>query len=180
VAHQFIGLEMGVAFAAKVGAIDEEGAQGLLSQGWDTFVTLAKDHAKTLQEERPTRVFIGALHEALVSGRAWLADRSDGKVASGASGPGAVKIGWVDREGIYLLPDTAFALAADRLRHRGGVAVSERSLRSMLLKDNLLLRGEEERLTTKKRCEGTSTSVLWLCRDALGELPGPSFGRERS
>jgi hypothetical protein len=173
VAHMFIGFEMGIAFAVKVGAIGEERAQELLSQGWITFVALAKDHAKILQEERPTRVFIGALQEALVSGRAWLADRSTGKVSSGSSGQGAEKIGWVDGEGIYLLPDTAFAFATERLRYRGGVALSERALRTMLHKDNLLLRGDEERLTTKKRCEGTSTSVLWLRRDALGELPGP-------
>ena len=124
VAHLHIGLEFGVTFARAKGALDHAKAEEILACGWEVFVGLAREHGRTLSEERPTRVFLQALEEAFASERAWLADRATGKVSVGTSGPGSQKLGWIDDEGIYLLPETAFAFAPDRLRHRGGVTVS--------------------------------------------------------
>src|SRR5262249_28109664 len=123
VAHLHIGLEMGVAYAVKIGAMDETRAKAVLSKGWEVLMGLAQEHARVLQEERPTRVFIQALREALDSGRAWLADRLTGNAAAGVSRPGSEKFGWVDDKGIYLLPNTAYALASEKLRHRGGICI---------------------------------------------------------
>ena len=95
-------------------------------------------------------------------------------MAAGTKATSSRKLGWVDTEGIYLLPDTAYEFASERLRHRGGVSLSERALKKMLEKDGVLIRKEEGRLESKPRCEGKTTRVLWLRPDALGELPSPN------
>lgn len=171
VAHLYLGFEMGIAFAVQINAIEEGPAQELLRKAWKVFMDLAHEHATLLQDERPVPVFIQALQEGLASGRAWLADRTTGDLAAGTMSPGTEKLGWVDPEGIYLLPSTAYAFVSERLRHRNGMNLGERALRGMLLKDGLLLRESEDRLLSKPRCEGKPTWILWLRPDALGELP---------
>jgi hypothetical protein len=166
VAHLHLGLEMGVGFALNSDAINEDRAKELLSQGWDIFMELAQEHGKVLREERPSKVFLNAIQEALASGRAYLADR-EGGFGDHCSGE---KIGWKDQDGIYLLPDVAFGLVSKLLQHRGGLSLTDRALREMLAKDGLLLRKDRNRQTSMFRCEGKSIRVLWLRPDALGDL----------
>jgi hypothetical protein len=179
VAHLHLGVEWGVAFLLEQKALDDAGAGKILKEAWDVFMELAEEHARTIGDERPSLRFLAALTEALVGGRAWLADRETGKVVAGTSGSGCQKLGWVDKDGVYLLPGIAYEFAAERLRNRSGLVINERALRKMIEKDGLLLHEANQRLTSKPRCEGTPTRVLWLKRDALGELPGPSTRRTK-
>lgn len=169
VAHLHIGLELGIGFAVQVGALDETRAAELLAQGWEVFLDLARAHAVTLGEERPARLFLGTVAEGIAAGRCWLAHRKTGNSAAGADN--GQKIGWVDAEGVYVLPETAYEFVSDHLRHRAGLGLPARALWEQLRKDGLLKATEDRHLTCKPRCEGTPTRVLWLVPDALGELP---------
>jgi hypothetical protein len=175
VAHLYLGLELGIGFAVRVGALDEHDAVRHLSTGWGVLMDLARAHGKALGEERPTQAFLGAIGEALASGTAWLADRKTGAVAAGMDASSTRKLGWTDTEGIYLLPSLSFEFANDRLRYRGGVHLSERALHGMLAQEGYILRepSEPDRLTPNRWCEGASRRVLWLKLGALGDLPAP-------
>jgi hypothetical protein len=179
VAHLYLGLDLGLRFAVHVGVLDNPAARVHLEAGWKAFLDLAAEHGRLIGDERPTQAFIGALGEALATGQAWLADRLTGTAAAGESGPASRKLGWLDQEGIYLLPATAFEFASGRLTYRGGVHVSERALHQMLEQEGLLRRNESEpdRLVTNKWCEGGTKRVLNLRRDSLGDLPTPK-GRQ--
>jgi hypothetical protein len=173
VAHLHLGFEMGIAFALESEAMNEQEAEGLLRTAWDIFMDLAKEHAKVILDERPARRFILAIQEALAGGRGWLADRETGEVVAGVAGPGSQKLGWRDERGIYLIPGITYEFAAERLRNRNGLLITERSLRAMLETDGFLLRDSKDHFTSKPRCEGTPTWVLWVKPDALGDLPAP-------
>ena len=171
VAHLFIGLEFGVGYAEAIGALDPVHAQEILRTGWATLMGLAGAHAKVLVEERPTKLFLRAIKEGIASEKCWVADRTTGSAEMGENKPGSDKLGWMDNEGVYLLPSVAHAFTSDHLRHRGGVVLGERALRQMLLRDGVLLRKHEDRLDTKVRCEGKSIWVLWLRPDAITDEP---------
>ena len=166
VAQLYIGLEFGVGFAVSTKAINEAESKEILSRGWDVFMDLAQEHGRVLREERPTKIFLQAIQEALASGRAFLADRETGHSVMG--GMGTEKIGWRDDAGIYLLPTTAYGLVSRLLQHRGGLTLTERALRAMLWEDGIILKKAEDRHTHKVRCEGKPVHVLWLRPDALG------------
>jgi hypothetical protein len=171
VAHLFLGLELGIGFALELQVVDESTAAQHLKTGWDVFMALAREHGRLIGEERPTQAFLGAITEALAAGKAWLADRQKGHVVVGEANPGAEKLGWVDRDGIYLLPAVSFAFASSRLSYHGGIHLTERALHQLLAQEGHLVReaSEPERLVVNRRCQGKVHRVLWLKPDALGE-----------
>ena len=171
VAHLFLGLEVGIEFALRVGSLDEASATHHLKTGWEALLGLVRAHGKMIGDERPTQAFLEAIIEGLAADKAWLAHRQTGEVAAGVQEIGSEKLGWSDAEGIYLLPVTAFNFAARQLSQRGGLHVSERALRQMLRDDGYLLRDPSElnRLASKRWCEGKTQRVLWLTPGALGD-----------
>jgi hypothetical protein len=174
VAHLFLGLELGIAFAVHVGTLDRVTAARHLDIGFTALKELADEHGRTIVDERPTQAFLGAIAEALAAGRVWLADRSTGMKICGRDDAGCEKVGWIDADGIYLLPVTSYRLAATRLDHRGGVQISERALHKALEDERLLLRdpSEPNRLAVNRWCEGGTKRVLWLRSGALGDQDG--------
>jgi hypothetical protein len=180
VAHLFLGLELGIGFALALQVLDEEAAARHLKTGWDVFMQLAREHGRLIGEERPTQAFLAAITEALAAGKAWLADRHTGHLVMGEAAPNAEKLGWVDRDGIYLLPAVSFAFASGRLSYRGGIQLTERDLYQRLEQEGYLVRApsEPERRVVKRRCQGTGLRVLWLKRGALGEGSAPSRASE--
>ena len=174
VAHLYIGLELGITYARELEALDEDGAKEILRRGRETLMQLASEQDRVIFEERPTQAFLQVIGEGLAGGCCWLAKRKSGIVASGVKGTRSEKLGWVDEEGIYLIPGIAHSFINDRLQYRGGMLLGDRALRKMLQKDDILITKESNRLESKARCEGTSQRVLWLRPDALGDLPPAS------
>lgn len=176
VAHLALGLELGLAFAVVVGAIEEAEAKQHFERGWKALCELAREHGRVIGEERPVTAFLATIAEALAQGRAWLADRGTGRLVSGDAGVGSEKIGWADDEGIYLLPAASYKFAAGRLEYRGGLQVSERALHKLLEEEGHLLRSpsESDRLTPKRWCEGSDHRILWLRPKAIALPPAKS------
>jgi hypothetical protein len=170
VAHLFLGLELGIGFALELEVLDESTATQHLKAGWEVFMELAREHGRLIGDERPTQAFLAAITEALAVGRAWLADRQNGHAVMGEANPGAEKLGWIDEDGIYLVPAVSFAFASSRLSYRGGIHLGELALRQLLEQEGYLVRdaSEPERLIVNRRCEHKTLRVLWLKRNALG------------
>jgi hypothetical protein len=171
VANLYIGLELALSFAVQVDATTEGEAKQRLQTGWTALMELAREHGRHLADEKPSRLFLEAIAEGLAAGRAWLARRDSGELAVGRDIPGSEKLGWIDELGIYLLPGVAYAFTADRLRHRGGFVIGERALKEHLQRDGVLLGEGKDRFDTVKWCEKRSQRILWLHREALGDLP---------
>jgi hypothetical protein len=171
VAHLQLGIEWGIAFALRMGVITESEARSHIETGLQVLTELASAQAKTLVEESVTQLFVNTLREGLMNGRAWLASRESDELTIGSDLSGSQKIGWVDEEGVYLLPGTTFKFVTDRLNYRGGLHITEQALKDALNREDLLLHNPSEyrRTDTKKRCAGVVQRVLWLRPDVLGD-----------
>ena len=175
ISHIYLGLDMGMEFAAKVDAITEKEADAHRESGLKVLIELARQHGKSLLDDRPVQAFLSALKEGLSSGKAWLADRGTGKVVMvGDDKPGSEKLGWIDNDGVCVLPKIAFKFATRNLDYKGGITISEQQLKQMLAQDGHICQNESEkgRLEANKWCEGRCQRVLWLGKYSLGGTKG--------
>src|SRR5437870_4965747 len=97
--------------------------------------------------------------------------------------PKGERVGWVDGEDLYLLPDAAYA-AVQRLGQEIGdrIALTPQVLRKRLKERGILLTCETQRrmLTVRRTLEGQRREVLHLHRDALcasTDAPGSDDAR---
>jgi hypothetical protein len=117
--------------------------------------------------ERYAEVFLRTLAELVASGQVFLARRTTDTPATVPEelARHGTKVGWVDEDGVYLLPGVGFA-AVDRAT-RGGFPLTERALWKMLAEDGHLAARDAGHFTTKARCAGAVRRVLRLKPGAL-------------
>ncbi len=175
VAHIYLGFEMGLHFAQRIGALDSAKVEALCQEGWQVFMALARAHARTLTDERPTKVFLETLEEALSLGEAHLADRTTGVVVIGK--PGTPLLGWVDEDHVYLVPGAAYGFVAQRVRPHGRFPLNRKALTTMMAADGVIQRAEKDRHTFQVRISGHKNKVrVWCLGSADLGLPGISAG----
>lgn len=179
VVHLFLGAELGLRYAVEIGVLDQEKAEEIERQAWDILLTLAREHAKTLEEEKPALKFLQTLDAIFAQGKGHLVDRQTGDKptmahrfgwtyietgdAQGEYKRNGELLGWADTEGIYLIPEAAWRAVNEYLRPSGGFPVRERTLRDMLVREGVLIKDEKTGKTTQViRAEGTSRRVLCL------------------
>jgi hypothetical protein len=134
----------------------------------------------------PAQRFVELLRGAIASGRAHLASPKGGKpeVDEGAWGwrrngygtneAQGARVGWLDRDGIWLEPDAAYA-AVQRLGQDVGdrLAVTPQTLRKRLRERGLLHTVDEVRqtLTVRRSFEDQRREVLHLAAAVLSPPP---------
>lgn len=181
VAHLHLGTELGLQFAMETGVIGQAQAEEIAQQTWNTLLALAHEHAGTLEEEKPAFKFLQILNTIFLQGKGHLVDRHNGDRPPKAwmfgwgyieteNGEGAFLrrgdlLGWADTEGLYLIPEAVWRSINDYVRSSGGFPVRERTLREMLARENILVRGENGRTTRSLRIEGVKRRVIHLDRD---------------
>jgi hypothetical protein len=172
VAHLYVGLEQLMNFAQSIGALTEREVFHHLDVGLKALVDLSSKQSETIIEDRPTRIFIRTILEALATGECFLADRrTDVKLLNYVTS-NSKKIGWADEAGVYLLPSASFELANERIRSRGGLHTTETELKNALKSEGYLKHtpSEKGRTEAKRRCPGHTGRVLWFSRDLFAEL----------
>ncbi|MGQ9713063.1 MAG: hypothetical protein ACUVRC_10520 [Desulfotomaculales bacterium] len=175
VAHLYLGSESGVAYALHLGVLDRKRADGILRDTWEALLRLAREHARNLEEERPTLKFLQTLDAIFAQGKGHLLDRTTGDKPPLAhrfgwtigDGEEIVRrngdlLGWADHEGIYLIPEAAWRAVNEYLKAAGGFPVRERTLRDMLVREGMLEAGEDGRTVRKVRVEGIPRRVMHL------------------
>lgn len=179
VAHLYLGAEFGLRYAVETGALSESESEAIAQKAWDVLLALAREHAKTLEEERPVLKFLHTLDAIFTQGRGHLLDRQTGGAPVLAHrfgwtpvglGDGEADyqksgelLGWADKDGIYLIPEAVWRAVNEYLRPSGGFPVRERTLRDMLAREGVLIKDEKtNKSTTVIRAEGTSRRVLHL------------------
>jgi len=177
VAHLMLGIEIFTNFAADVKALTPQEVNYLREQAWEVLLRLAKEQALKMQDERPTRRFVTALHQLISSGQLILLHRefkhaTDLDVLQGGTGTFA---GWYDDEGLYLLPDVAWTAVSELLRADGGLGLGKAAVFDMLVKEGLAV-PQNSRTTRVIKVDGKPKRVLHLrleaFQDALGVLSG--------
>ena len=170
VAHLWLGLHAGLIYAEEIGAISETGAKDLQGRCWKAFEDLGQEQAKIVEEEKPTRRFLGVLYTIIAQGRATLLPKDE---SPPEAKPGVDFVGWRDDDFLYLLPEATFAAVVSFCRDTG----EHFPIRQERLKKDLAKQGISEcdpgRLTTTARIANHTRRVLRLSihqiKDLLGE-----------
>jgi hypothetical protein len=160
VAHLQLGAELGLRFAVESGVLGEKEAQEWENLFWMTLLDSAREHVKTLEEEKPAVKFLQTLDAIFQSGYGHLVHRMDGQ--KGEYGTSGDKLGWYDDDGLYFIPEAAWRATQEYLRPSGGFPVRERTLRDMLAREGVLVKDEGGRTTRSLRMEGTKRRVIHL------------------
>jgi hypothetical protein len=148
----YLGFDLGLTHAVKVGALTESEAETWRERGWEALKAGAEAQAQRVERERPTVRFLEVLGDLLAQGRARLEAR-DGEARIGGEAVGSELLGWYDEDCVYLLAGAAYNRASRFLRDEGGhFPVKERTLRRHLDEEGYLLR----------EGGGRYTDVVWI------------------
>ena len=188
VADLALGLRYFLLFAHDAGALTAEEAERLWLRGWGALGEAATAQRQHQVAGEPTRRFGELLSAAIASGRAHIAGpEGDEPEEPGAWGwrhtkvgtgdfereewrPLGERVGWVEGDALYLLPDAAYAAIQRQGRDSGEpLTVTERTLRKRLHERGLLLSVDDKRqvLTTRRKLESRRRGVLHLSPSLL-------------
>ncbi|HZC05908.1 MAG TPA: DUF927 domain-containing protein [Ktedonobacterales bacterium] len=177
-------------YACEIGALTASEAEALLARMEQALLQVGEQQAALQAQGDPVMRFLTLLNTAIMSGAAYVADRQ-GKHPGDAKTPwgwrqqkrgvgenmlvewvpiGRDKVGWLDGDNLYILPDAAFA-AAQRIGQASGDAltVTAGTLWKRLKERGFLLSWDAPRQTNRVRviAEGSTQNVLHLHVSAL-------------
>ncbi|MCP4713028.1 MAG: hypothetical protein GY869_30740 [Planctomycetes bacterium] len=208
IAELALGMNLFLKFAQETGAIDGEEFGSLWHRCWQALGQAAAAQVTYQSANDPVQRFIELLSSAIASGRTHIAG-DDGAAPSNPSAwgwrqktmgynsfttaewqPLGDRIGWVEGDDLYLIPDASYQAAQQMAGNGGeGITLALRTLQKRLKERGKLLTTEDGRLTCRKVLEGSRRRVLHLAKgslvckevDQLGHLghePQPSDGNE--
>lgn len=200
VAQLIAGMRVFAEFACAAQALTAEQASALCERIAQALLRVAERQTSLHAQGEPTQRFLTLLAAAIASGEAHLANlvgerpagaapwgwRATGRGDLGdgfewtAWSPIGKKVGWLNGDDLYLLPDAAYA-AAQRVGQASGdgLSVTPGTLWKRLHERGLLVSRDASRQTLKVRitAEGHRPSVLHLSARALSGLsddPNPT------
>jgi hypothetical protein len=199
VANLALGLRYFLAFAQNAQVFTREEAETISHGCWESLLEAARAQEQHQAASDPARRYVELLSAAISSGKAHLADPSGGEPEEPGSWgwergtlevegweyhPQGDKIGWIDKDNIYLEPDAAFA-AAQKLAHAQGdsLSVTERTLRKRLQESGYLasagITTGRESLAVQRMIEGKRRSVLHMRKNLFTDSLSTCFLTEQ-
>jgi hypothetical protein len=167
-AHLWLGIHSALTYAQDIGAIKTDEAERTLDDCWDAFIAIGKDQATLVEEEQPTRRFLGVLHTMLTQRRAILIDKSE---SIPDPRPGVDFVGWRDPDYVYLLPEATFQAVARFCHDTGDHLPRSDRLKRDLKKDGIS-KTDTDRLTATVKIGGHTKRVLQLENDSMCRVLG--------
>jgi hypothetical protein len=175
-------------YARDIGAITSEEFDGLWGRVWSALVEAGEAQVDHQQTEEPVTQFLARINAAITSGRAHVA-APDGSAPESAEGWGwrpvtignegqrdwrssGYRIGWLDREHLYLEPHAAHVAAQEIARNAGAAALpNPKTLHKRLHERGMLASTDPGRgkLTVRRTLEGRRHDVLHLLWERLVE-----------
>ena len=178
VGQMMVGAEMFLQFAQTIGAVSSGEAVTLLDRARIAIGSLATRQSGVQRDAEPVAVYLELLRAALVSGRAHIA-APDGRVPDtpGAWGwrcstssaseewrPQGDRIGYVEDDDLYLVPQAAYKAAQSVGGEGSGLAISAQTLNKRLSERGYLCSTDRSRdtLTVRRVLDSARREVLHL------------------
>lgn len=166
-----IGYMMMCRYFESLGVITGEETTKMVARAMRQLMETAQQQARSMESEKPTRIFLDMMGQLLSSNTVMLKDLTAEKQRDPF--PNEHMVGYMDKDYYYLLPDMAFS-AVSRLCREQGVEfpVSAKALMKHLRTDGILkgLGSEKDSATRAKRIDGKLKRVLWIPQE---EMDGP-------
>jgi hypothetical protein len=192
VASLMLGMETVLQFAAEIDVIAKAEAEAMLTKAWDTLLKLGDSQASFLSSDNPAERFITLVKTVISSGRAHIASingdvpgvlnaellgwreaarNDEGEIILEGKGR---RIGWIDKDGIYLDPEAAYAEVQELARHQqAAMPLTQHTLWKRLDERGLVQSKEEGRHTTKKTICGSRVRVIHFAIESFFEREAP-------
>lgn len=178
VGQMMVGAEMFLRFAQEIGAVSSGEAVTLLDRVRAAVSSVAARQTDVQRDAEPVSVYLDLLRAAISSGRAHLA-APDGRAPESPSAWGwrsitlssgeewkekGDRIGYVDGDDLYLVPQAAYKAAQNVGGESSGLAISAQTLNKRLAERGLLRSTDHNRntLTVRRVLEAARRDVLHL------------------
>lgn len=178
IANLWLGVYIATEFAKEIGACTAKEVGMLRTNSFDALRELGRDQNRAVEDERPTRRFLGVLHTLLTQKRIVVLPKNEPEDIPSGETP---LVGWYDTDLLYLMPDAVYQGVARFCRDAGEeFPIRKDRLMRDLAQEKLTL-ADTGRHTTTIRIGDKTRRVLSLRRGAaerlLGEqLPLPLTG----
>ena len=160
----YTSCDLGITYAVATGAISQEEADELRPRIWEALVSGSVAQAQRVEQERPEKRYIATLNELLAQGKAYFEGVNGSQMLGDNTGE---RLGWCDKEYLYVLPAATYAAISDLLP-RNGLRVKETTLRKYLEDAGILERDKNSGRRTKQlRVDGKRQRVLYLVRSKV-------------
>lgn len=113
----YLGLHVGLEYAARIGAVETESKEQLLSEGWDIFLGTANEQGEQVTEVKATTRFLSIVAELLANGTIYTT-RTKGQDPNLVPKHGT-KVGWHDNDYFYFLPGVLYNAVSSFLSRQG-------------------------------------------------------------
>lgn len=175
IAHMMIGYELMLNYMRDVGLLSTEECRTESDRAWQILVQGSRQQSEDLQAERPSRMFLTAVGELLISHTANVRD-----LASGGDGIPKDMIGYCDAMFYYLLPNAAYRAVVKMFTDQGrAFPLTMRALYKQLREDGVITSDTSDRggaATKGKWIDGRTQRLLWIPR---AEIDGRKEIREQ-
>ena len=170
VACIMMGYQMMLQYMRDIGAVDGDTALAMIMDAKTTLTETSQKQTKSMESEKPTRIFLDVLAELMASKEIYTLDLHPDPENPQEIPPAADMVGYEDDQYYYLLPNVAYARVSMLCRQQGvEFPVTSKALYKHLRTDGILtITGDGGSTTKAKFINGKLNRLLWIPRDALG------------
>ena len=166
VAQLEIGMEFFLRFLHERGGFADDWCRGIFERFQTILARLAKKQSDSIDEDKPTHVFIRKLFALLDSGKASVVSKDcthDFKPAN--------HIGYEDGTFFYLLGETAHAKVRELCDDQGEIfTIKYKALLKALAEENLIDPGPKQNTKLVRIGTGSNVRAVWLYKDKAEKI----------
>lgn len=180
IAHVMLGYDNMLRYMRDVGILTTEECIAMSAHAWHVVTDNSQRQAEEMREDRPSKIFLSAIGELLVSKSAGVRDLtfvpgSDGRTQSTPKD----MIGYMDADFYYLMPNVAYRAVAKLCNDQGqAFPLTAKMLYKQMREDGVLTpeTTTSTSATRPKWIDGRSQRLLWIPRRMID---GPKVANEQ-
>lgn len=180
IAHMMLGYDSMLRYMRDVGALTTDECVSMSAHAWAVATSNSKRQADDMREDRPSKIFLSAIGELLVSRGAAVRDLtlSTGEDGRQAATPKDM-IGYVDASFYYLMPNVAYRAVAKLCNDQGQAFPLTAKMLYKQMREDGILTAETTTSTSATRpkwIDGKTQRLLWIPRTMID---GPRVANEQ-
>lgn len=180
IAHMMLGYDSMLRYMRDVGVLTTDDCRDMSAHAWEVVADNSERQAADMREDRPSKIFLSAVGELLVSKGAAVRDLTAGTGEEGRpSGTPKDMIGYMDADFYYLLPNVAYRAVAKLCNDQGqAFPLTTKMLYKQMREDGVLTSATttSTSATRPKSIDGKSQRLLWIPRHMID---GPNVANEQ-
>ena len=174
ISRNYAALHLAMQYGESIGAITHEQGKDYREDHWRILLDHAEQQDREVKQEDPVKRFCGLLEELISADKAWLCPvNMDPDIELLARPKTAEKIGWIDQEYYWLIPDVAYTLIHKHAAMSGyPLTFSLREIQERLHEAGILYRKADNRWKVRLQSVESRPWCLVLYRENINSVLG--------